>query len=70
VTAGNLTLRRNCICGFSLADGTTFIQDMFVKQWTGSTASGAIGVFGVVPGAGTQATSEKYWVKSSEPYQP
>lgn len=70
VTAGNLTARQNCTCTFSLSDGTTFVQRQFVKQWTGSTASGTVGVFPVAAGAGTSATSGKYWVKSSEPYQP
>jgi hypothetical protein len=64
---GSLTLRRNCTCGFTARDGTTYTQQMFVKQWTGATASGTIGVFDVGAGEGTQATSGKYWVKSSVP---
>ena len=67
VGPGNLTLRRNCTCGFTGPDGTTYTQDMFVKQWTGSTASGTIGDFAVTAGPATPATTGKYWVKSSVP---
>jgi hypothetical protein len=67
VGPGNLTLRQNCICGFTGPDGTTYTQDMFVKQWTGATASGTIGDFDVVAGPSTPATTGKYWVKSSVP---
>jgi hypothetical protein len=67
VGPGNLTLRRNCICAFTAPDGTTYTQDVFVKQWTGGTASGTIGDFAVIAGPGSPATSGKYWVKSSVP---
>ena len=40
VGPGFLTLRQNCVCAFTGSDGTTYTQDMFVKQWTGSTGSG------------------------------
>ena len=49
VTAGNLTLRQNCVCTFTGSDGTTYTQSKFVKQWSGATASGTIGVFEVAP---------------------
>jgi hypothetical protein len=67
VTPGNLTLRRNCVCSVTGPNGTAYTQDMFVKQWTGNTASGTIGVFELVPGPGvpTAASSSKYWVSSS-----
>jgi hypothetical protein len=65
VGTGNLTLRQNCECTFTGPDGVTYVQRMFVKQWTGGTASGSIGVFEVEPGPATSATSGKYWVKSS-----
>lgn len=67
VSAGNVTLRQNCACGFTGPDGTNYTQRTFVKQWTGNTAAGTIGDFAVVAGAGTTATSGKYWVRSSAP---
>jgi hypothetical protein len=67
VGPGNLTSRRNCVCAFTGPDGTTYTQDIFVKQWTGATASGTIGDFAVAAGPSTPATSGKYWVRSSVP---
>ncbi len=67
VGPGNLTLRQNCVCSFTGSDGTTYTQSMFVKQWSGATASGTIGVFEVVSGPSTTANSRKYWVSASAP---
>lgn len=67
VGPGILTSRRNCLCSFTGADGTTYIQREFAKQWTSATASGTIGDFDVVAGPSTPATSGKYWVQSSVP---
>jgi len=67
VEPGDLTSRGNCTCGFSAPDGTTYTQAKFIKQWTGASASGTIGVYPVVAGAATVGMSGKYWVKSSVP---
>ncbi len=65
VSPGNLTTRRNYVCSFTAADGTTYTQGMFVKQWTSATASGSIGVFDLVPGPATPATSTTSRLRSS-----
>ena len=67
VGPGTLQFRGNCTCGFTAADGTTYTQRQFVKQWYGSTASGTIGKIPVVAGAATVASTAKFTVKSSVP---
>lgn len=66
VTAGTLRVRQNCrLCAFTDADGNTYGQKWWVRQWVDATASGAIGPFDVVAGPATTARSSKYQVKSS-----
>jgi hypothetical protein len=67
VGPGTLELRRNCTCGFTAADGTSYTQRQFVKQWYDNTASGTVGKIPVTAGAATVASTGKFTVKTSVP---